>query len=537
MKRSSVVWLVVGLVVALVVTVGVAASVAFVLIGGDDDGSDESREETTERAERGDERGPTGESPSPELEPFYTQSLSWDECDEAAEDGRGDFECTWLEVPLDYDEPDGDTIDLRVLRRAADGPQDERVGSLLVNPGGPGSGGTELAAREDAYGDALLESFDIVGWDPRGTGQSSPIDCLSDADLDDYLAASGDPNTPEGVALAEEWQQRLGDGCEDLSPDLVDHISTVETAKDMDVLRAVLGDDQMHYLGFSYGTTLGAVYATYFPERSERLVLDGATDPNLDRVEGSLSQTAGFELAFRNYLQACVDDGDCPVGDSVDEGLETVQGLLDSLLEEPLPTSDPDRVLTQALGTTGIQAALYNEQNWPYLTDGLEEALDGTGDTLLLLADFYADRDFSGGYASNLMEAFYAISCLDDPTSLSPEQAAQYADDFDEAAPTFGDGGELGLGWCSAYPGRQAEEPREVTGAGAAPIVVIGTTGDPATPYEEAVAMAETLESGVLVTREGEGHTAYGSGNDCIDGAVEAFLVDGEVPEDGLTCS
>lgn len=526
MSRTKLLALVIGFGLVLGAVFGGVAAVVLL----DDDASDSDtaapRDDDTGDEDEGD--GSAREAPSPELQSFYDQEIDWEDCE--SDDA---LECGWLEVPVDYDDPEGDTLELRVSRDPADEP-DERVGSLLTNPGGPGASGAEFIAYAP-FGRALTDRFDVVGWDPRGTGESSPIDCLTDEELDEYLAYSPDLDTPAGQAGVVEWEERFGEGCEALSGDLVNHVSTVETARDMDVLRAALGDEQTHYLGFSYGTTLGAVYATYFPERSERLVLDGATDPNLGRVDGSLSQIAGFETAWDNYVADCVEDG-CPLGGSAEEVDAAVAGLMESLLAQPIDSGDPERPLTQSLAETGVQAALYGEDNWPFLTTGLSEALEGDGETLLLLADFYADRDTDGTYSSNLMEAFYAISCLDDPTSLSPQESAQYADDFVAASPTFGDGGEYGLGWCSAYPGRQAEEPLEVTGAGAAPVVVIGTTGDPATPYEEAVAMASTLESGVLLTREGEGHTAYGQGNECIDEAVEAFLLEGEVPEDGTVC-
>ncbi|MDT9595392.1 alpha/beta hydrolase [Nocardioides zeae] len=473
--------------------------------------------------------GAAGEAPDAALQGFYDQDIDWSDCED--DDA---YECGWLEVPLDYQEPDGETIELRLRREPAAEP-DERIASLVTNPGGPGASGADFVTYAP-FSSALKDRFDIVGFDPRGTGESSPIDCLSDEELDEYMAYSADPETPEGQAGTIEWQERFGAGCEELSGDLVNHVSTVETARDMDVLRAALGDEDLHYVGFSYGTTLGAVYATYFPERSQRLVLDGATDPSLDRVDGSISQIAGFEVAWDNFAADCQSLPGCPLGSTPDEASQIIDGFFDELLAQPIATSDPDRPLTAALAQTGVQAALYSEDYWPILTQAIDDGLSGDGTYLLLLADSYADRAEDGTYNSNLMEAFYAISCLDDPTSLGPDEAEQYADDFAEASPTFGQGGEIGLGWCSGYTGRQAEEPREVTGEGAAPIVVIGTTGDPATPYEEAVAMADELESGVLLTREGEGHTAYGSGNSCIDDTVDAFLLEGEVPEDGTTC-
>jgi pimeloyl-ACP methyl ester carboxylesterase len=475
---------------------------------------------------------PLGEaSAEPEddaLARFYDQDVAWREC-------RSTMECAEVEVPLDYAQPSGETVTLALLRvPATDAGQ--RVGSMLVNPGGPGASGIEYAAAADTYfGDELRAAFDIVGFDPRGVGQSTPVDCLSDEELDEFIASDPDPDdaaeAEEGLAQLE----RFGRGCLDRSGDLAAHVSTEEAARDMDVLRAVLDQDQMVYFGASYGTFLGATYADLFPERVGRLVLDGAIDPSMGSTERSLVQAEGFEVALRAYVEHCVDQrGRCFLGESVEEGLETIRVFLEGLDEEPIP-GDEGRDLTQGLAVLGVWAPLYNESYWTLLDQGLERALSGDGRVLLSFADQYVGRG-PNGYVDNSTEALYAVNCLDDGEALTVEEAAAVEDDFVAASPTFGRIFAYGLTACGSWPVESGRGPSELTAPGADPILVIGTSRDPATPLAWAEALAEQLESGVLVRRDGDGHTGYGAGNSCVDEAVERYLVSGEVPEGDLDC-
>lgn len=461
------------------------------------------------------------------LEDFYDQEIDWQSC--------GADECGTLDVPIDYQDPGAGSIKLAVERRKAGG---DRIGSLVVNPGGPGAGGTYLAEQAEGYfAPALLAAYDIVGFDPRGTGESSPVDCLTDDELDAWVAADPDPDTPAEVEQGKENSAEFWSGCEAKSAQVAGHVSTVEAARDMDVLRAALGEDELDYLGFSYGTRLGATYAELYPDRTGRLVLDGAIDPSLSSREGSLSQAGGFETALRSYVRDCVDGGGCFLGSSVDAGLRTIKELLDTIDEEPLPTTDPEgRELTVGLAFYGLITPLYSESNWPALDEGLRGALDGDGSALLRYADLYGSRE-GGTYTDNSLEAISVINCLDDPWSIAADEVPAQFDDFEKAAPTFGRIWAWGLTTCHDIPFTSTDEPDLVIdGSGAAPIVVLGTTRDPATPYEEAVAMAKQLESGVLVSRDGDGHTAYNKGNSCVDDAVHGYLIDGKVPEDGLSC-
>ena len=320
------------------------------------------------------------------------------------------------------------------------------------------------------------------------------------------------------------------------SDSLINHVTTVEAARDMDVLRAALGESQMLYFGASYGTKLGATYADLFPDKVGRMVLDGAVDLSIDPRQLSLEQAGGFEVALRSYVQNCVDDGDCFLGDTVDDGLATIQDLIASIDEKALPTQ-LDRPLEVGNAFYGLVTPLYNREYWPILDQALEMALDdGDGTLLLQLSDAYESRNDDGTYSDNSAEAILAINCLDDPYSITADQVPDQIPAFEEASPTFGDVFAWGLVSCHGVQAEATEADVEIDGAGAAPIVVVGTTRDPATPYQWAVHLADQLQSGVLVSRDGDGHTGYNSGNDCVDEAVEDYLVDGTVPEDGLEC-
>jgi pimeloyl-ACP methyl ester carboxylesterase len=468
------------------------------------------------------------EPPSPELAGFYSQDVQWASCE-------GAYECATLEVPLDYADPGGRTINLAILKAPAADPE-QRVGSLVVNPGGPGQLGTDFAAQSDlALGDPLLDSFDIVGFDPRGVGDSSPVDCLGDRALDHYVAYDPDPDTGRERRGFARLSEALVRGCAERSGPLAAHVSTIETARDMDVLRAALGEATLSYFGASYGTEIGATYAELFPDRVGRFVLDGAVDVSLDLRDLALGQAAGFETALRAYVENCVETVDaCFLGDSVEEGLRRISDFIDSVDAEPLPTSSA-RQLQVGHAIYGIAVPLYVRDYWFLLSNALGSAFDGDGSALLQLADLYNSRGPTG-YTDNSREAFVAISCLDDPSSISPDQVPAAIPAFEKASPTFGSFFAWGLITCRGTEVESTEDPLEIDGAGSAPIVVIGTTRDPATPYEWAESLAAQLDSGVLVSRDGDGHTGYHKGNDCVDDAVDSYLLEGTVPEDGLSC-
>lgn len=468
------------------------------------------------------------EAPSPELEELYSQRIDWQPCE-----SDDDHDCGFLTVPVDYADPQGETIDLALLRVPAKG---ARVGSLVVNPGGPGARGTTYAAAgAQVFREPLLDGFDIVGFDPRGVGASAPVDCLTDAELDTYLAEDPSPDTPLEVDYFEDSVLSFGPGCVAGSGPVVGHVTTIEAARDMDVLRAALGEETLSYFGASYGTELGATYAELFPEKVGRFVLDGAVDVSLDNRSLALEQAAGFETALRAYVQNCLDSTDnCFLGDTVDEGMATITGLLESIEEEPLPAGE--RELTIGNAFYGVITPLYNRDYWFLLSTALASALDGKGSALMSLADAYASRNPDGSYADNSVEANYSINCLDDPSSVPFDEVPSLYPEFEEASPTFGRVFAWGMTACLGVEVTSSEEPLTIRGEGAAPIVVLGTSRDPATPLEWAQALSAQLDSGVLVERDGDGHTAYNAGNECIDTLVEDYLLDGDVPADGTTC-
>ena len=502
------------LVIALLLGAGTVAA----LVALDDTGASTSAPTEPEPGSQ--------DPPRPTLAAFYSQQLSWSSCRD------GDL-CATLTVPLEYRHPDGDTLDLALLKVPATG---DRIGSLVVNPGGPGAPGTDYAANASSvFRDPITRVYDVVGFDPRGTGGSDPVDCLTDDELDQYVAEDPDPDTPAEAAQYLHWVDQLGRGCAERSGELAAHVTTVEAARDMDVLRAALGEGQLDYFGASYGTKLGATYADLFPDRVGRLVLDGAVDLSISSRELSLEQAAGFETALRAYVSDCVDQGDCYLGDTLDAGLARIRAFLDQVDAEPLPTSEGDRTLQVGNAFYGVVLPLYNRDYWPYLDQALKAGLDGDGTLLLRFSDLYNSRG-PNGYTDNSTEAQYAINCLDDPYAIPASRVPATVPDFEKASPTFGRVFAWGLTTCGGMQVTATERDRHVDAQGAAPIVVIGTTRDPATPYEWAVHLADQLDSGVLVSRDGDGHTGYNAGNDCVDTAVEDYLVDGTVPKDGLSC-
>jgi pimeloyl-ACP methyl ester carboxylesterase len=467
---------------------------------------------------------PAGE---PGLARFYDQKVAWKPC-------RDGDQCTRITVPLDYAKPQGRTIKLSVLKvPAADRAQ--RVGSLVVNPGGPGGSGVDYAANSSTYfGSELQQAFDIVGFDPRGVGESTPVQCLSDGQLDKFVASDPDPDNTAEIKASDQMLQQFGQGCVRDSGALASHISTVEAAKDMDVLRAVLGDGKLTYFGASYGTFLGATYADLFPKRVGRMVLDGAIDPSLSTMKLNLVQAHGFEVALRAYVAHCVDQGGCFLGSTVDAGTARIRQFLDSVEAKPIAGSG-GRELTAGTAVLGIWAPLYNKDYWGLLDSALKSAFAGSGAALLSLSDAYTSRGPSG-YVDNSLEALYAVNCLDHDDSITSLQVPRYIPRFEKASPTFGAIFAFGLSSCSKWPIHTGRVPAPVHAEGAPPILVVGTTRDPATPLSWARALAKQLSSGVLVKRDGDGHTGYHAGNACVDGTVESYLVSGKVPSAEVDC-
>ncbi len=470
--------------------------------------------------------------PEPGLQKYYSQQLYWRGC------GDG-FQCAELTVPLDYNRPRGRTLSLDVVRLPADDPQ-RRVGSLVVNPGGPGVSGVAYArSARKVVSQRVRARFDIVGFDPRGVGESAPVHCLTDSQLDRYFALDASPDDPGELRTLVEASRRFARNCQRRSGELLPHVGTANAARDMDVLRAALGEPGLTYLGFSYGTHLGAYYAQLFPDRVRALVLDGAINPALSGAQLNIAQAKGFAQALRSFAADCVQRSNCPLGGgrSVDAALARLDRLLASIDRSPLPTSmGAERELTQALAATGVAAALYNGSYWPMLRQALRQAINGNGTKLMQLANALMGRQPDGTY-TNQTAANMAINCLDRPMSHDLDAYKRTVARADRAAPRFGEFIAWGALPCAFWPARDETRPHPLHAVGAAPILVVGTTRDPATPYAWAKALAGQLRSGVLLTRKGDGHTAYRKGSACIDRAVDRYLITRDPPRNGKVCS
>lgn len=477
----------------------------------------------------GADEGSGGPAPVDAFDP-YAQTIEWSDCDTV---GGRPAECATVTVPIDYDDPAAGTTTIALRKAPATG---EKRGSLLLNPGGPGGSGLDMLVGFTWLAPAALaDVYDFVGFDPRGVGASDPLGCLETAGFDELLSTAVDPGDPASVERYAALVKAQGEACLQTNPQLARHVTTVETAKDIDVLRELVGDEQLNYLGASYGTFLGTTYAALFPDKVGRMLLDGAMDPSLTEVQTALRQTGGFQTAFEDWAADCVAN-DCSLGSSVEEIEQQVAELLEATAEEPLESGDPDRPLTQAYTFYGIAEGLYSQESWPALTEVLQAALEGDGTGLLQNADIYNART-PDGYSSNQQQANTAISCLDAPLVPEPDSIPT-EEDFLAASSLFG---EIAYGYnevgCTGWPIEPTVEAPDYAAPGAAPILVVGTTRDPATPFASAQKLAEILESGVLLVRDGEGHTAFLQGNDCIDDAVVAYLADGKVPADGTQCA
>ncbi|MFY9806580.1 MAG: alpha/beta hydrolase [Pseudonocardiaceae bacterium] len=474
--------------------------------------------------------GPAG------LERFSSQKLAWSSCAQI-------FQCTSLVVPLDYRNPAGRTIALAVIRATATDPA-HRIGSLITNPGGPGGSGVDFvkqsypaqAGQPSHFDPSLRADFDIVGFDPRGVGQSAPVTCLTDTQLDQYTSLDPDPTTPSEVAAVVTGDKTFAAGCQTHSAMLLPYVGTPNAARDMDILRAALGDQKMYYLGASYGTYLGAIYAGLFPTHIARAVLDGPEAPNLTTKQLDLGQAQGFQTELTRFIADCVTHADCPLGTDATTAGHKLADFFASTQVHPLPTGT-SRMLDEALAETGVVVTMYDSpQSWPILRSALATAMAGNGRGLLRLSDLYDERDPQTGHYSNEIEANVAINCLDhsDPVRTIGDVQAELPA-YEDASPLLG----ASFAWadlmCAYWPVPAKSQPHPIHYAGSPPILVVGTVHDPATPYPSAQDMAQQLGSAVLLTYNGDGHTAYGRSR-CIDSAVDTYLTQGAVPAAGTVC-
>ena len=468
------------------------------------------------------------------LAEYEQQKLDWSECYDY-------FECAELRVPIDYDDLSVGTFRLSVLRALALD-QERRKGSIVVNPGGPGGSGVDYAYNaEYIFSPDITARFDIVGFDPRGVAESEPIFCFNDEELDENLSADPKPDNATELAEAIKESQLYAEKCLE-NNDYLEHFTTYETARDMDILRAALGEKKLNYVGKSYGTYLGTLYAELFPKNVGRFVLDGAVNPNIPMRDQNLAQAIGFEGATNAFIKDCLTLTDCPFTGTLAQARAAIIATLQKAATTPLPQKNPrnndDREITESLILVGIASSLYDDvDGWPKLRAAFTESAAGFGDTFLQLADEYSGRTPDGTFRSNEFDSGAVIDCLD---WLDPRTTEQYtidAKEFATKAPIFGPYIAYSGLHCQFFPQPTTQRVANTTTTiTTAPIIVIGTIRDPATPYSWSVSLAKIFKGSSLISLDGDGHTGHGRGSACVDNAVDAYLLSGTLPPADLIC-
>jgi pimeloyl-ACP methyl ester carboxylesterase len=468
----------------------------------------------------------------PELAPFYTQVLVWTPCD-------GGLQCSSLTVPLDYANPSAGTIQLKLNKARATGGLSNRQGSLVINPGGPGGSGLEFTAyAAQVIAPRVNQQFDFVSFDPRGVGESAPITCLTGRQTTVWLRLDGTPDTRVEERRLMTLASGIPRGCLAKSPDLARHVGSEDTVKDIDILRQALGEPKLNWLGFSYGTLIGTLYTEAFPDRVGRFVLDGALDPANNLMQVSQGQSHGFQVAISRFAADCASRPHCPYAGSAKAVLRGINRLLARLEVRSMPAEGRER-LTQADALSAVFYSMYSPQLWSSLRIGLQMASEGNGSGLMAIADNANDRTGPNTYANNMVSAFYATSCWDVPATPDAAGLRAAAAQWSRFArvPEMAKAMSWGNAPCSQWYGHTARQPAPASTTTTAPILVVGTIYDPATPYPWAVALSKQLTTSTLLTFVGDGHTAYGSGSRCIDRAVDAYLLTGAPPASGTVCN
>ena len=458
---------------------------------------------------------------------FVVNPIEWKPCDGST---NTEVECGNIEVPFDYTDPEQGSFVLFVKKHNAANPV-ERIGSMMVNPGGPGFGGSSLADDAQYYfSQDLIDRFDIIAWDPRGTGESTPaVDCVDT--FDEYFGLDSPPETPDEKQALIDASQAFNDKCDENSGTILPYISTKASAQDINSLRLALGEEKVTFFGFSYGSELGTTWATMFPETVRAIVVDGAVDPNASSTQEGMNQAKGFEGQLATFLKQCSEKATCAFhnGGKAEAAFDKLVLDIDT---SPLEVSKDRTPVTQGVLFTAVAQAMYSDYYWPQLSEALSAAQNGDGKGILQLYDDYYQRKDDGTYGNEL-EAFLAISCLDDPGASSVEDVDSHIDEFIAAAPRLG--GNFAYGYsCALWPVKQAAKVT-ITGKGAGPIVVVGTTGDPATPLDSTRKMALGLEQGILIVVDANQHTGYGA-NNCVVKAVDDYLIKLVVPANETTC-
>ena len=458
-----------------------------------------------------------------DLAEYYRQPLVWHDC--------GGPECARFDVPLDYTDPKAATISLSLSRTKATG---TRVGSLFVDPGGPGGSATDYAKAAEAVVDPdVLAAYDVVGMDPRGVGGSAGVHCLTDKQIDLLAATDTTPTDAAAQAKAVSVSRLPGLGCG--KDPVALHVSTEDVARDLDIARALVGDPVLNYFGKSYGSMLGITYAQLFPSNVGRMVLDGILPPDLDLVQVTKGQADAFEVSVRDFVSYCVAQTDCPLSGTTDHALGQLRSWLTGLDAHPLMGGD--RPLNEALASYAVLSYLYfPPDDYVALRAGLFSAMhDGDPQPLLDLLDARTSRGPGGKYVDNSTDAFYAVTCLERPYTGTIETLRATATEWAKQDPTFGASLAWGMLPCAQWPAT-ASRVDTVTATTANPILLVSTTKDPATPHQWGLDMARRIPGAGLVTRIGSGHTGYGQGSPCVDSAVDAYLLSGALPPADQQC-
>jgi pimeloyl-ACP methyl ester carboxylesterase len=468
------------------------------------------------------------------LAEYEQQKLDWSSCYDY-------FDCTELRVPIDYDDLSVGTFRISVLRAAAKD-QDNRLGAIVVNPGGPGGSGVDYAYNADyIFSPDVTDVYDIVGFDPRGVAQSEPIACFTSDELDANLASDSKPDNEAEIAATLTDSKAFAEKCAEKT-EYLEHFTTSETARDMDILRAALGETKLNYVGKSYGTYLGTLYAEIFPANVGRFVLDGAVDPNIPMKDQNLSQAMGFDGALKAFVKDCMTQSDCPFTGTPAQAQATIIATLQAAATDPLPQENPadgdDRMITESLILVGMASSLYDDvDGWPKLRQAFTESAENYGDTFLQLADEYSGRNPDGTFRSNDFDSGAVIDCLDWRDNRTLDQYKADAKEFAIKAPVFGPYIAFAGVHCQFFPQPSTQRaPNTLTEIKTAPIIVIGTIRDPATPYAWSVSLAKIFTGSRLISLDGDGHTGHGRGSACVDDAVDAFLLKGTLPTANLSC-
>ena len=448
------------------------------------------------------------------LAAYYAQELQWKSCYE-------NYQCADLLVPIDYTELKTGTFKISVLKYPTTG--EKKLGSLIVNPGGPGGSGVDYAyAAEYLFSPAILDAYDIVGFDPRGVGRSEPIVCLSDKELDANYASDSKPDNEQEFAQILIESKKFIQQCEEKNKYLTS-FSTANAARDMDILREAVGDKQLNYMGKSYGTFLGTLYAQFFPGKVGHMVLDGAVNPIISNFQQGLTQAVAYDKAFAAFATDCNTRSNCPLPNNKSAAIDEMKKILSQVAKKP------NKRLSESLVLLGVAAALYDSATgWPKLRIAIKEVKNGKGDKFLALADEYTGRTEEGNYNANEFDSGAIIDCLDFTDARSVKQMKEDAEVFSEQAPLYGPYLAYGGLVCQYFETPKATE--FVPSKTANPVVIIGTTGDPATPYQWAQGLHKILTNSVLISLTGQGHTGQGQGNKCVDGQVDDFYLENKTP-------